>query len=473
MRRESTASTALCLVFALATCLIGWSMFDAARSFVTRQRLAILAAANPLSSFSANAPAPSQPPMPAPRANSSRTRTRSASPVKRLLQLRANAKDDPDRFARTFLGRVGERGYWSKQQEICRSLIEYPTTVVPAGNAVGKSYVASGILLWFLYCRQNSIVFSTAPSQTQLEAILWKEVRSAWKNATLPLGGRLTGNPEKIAIDQRWYAIGHATNKMERMTGHHAGELLAVIDEASGVADATYEAVQSLNPSRKLLIGNPLRPEGQFYELCKRGEDGAKGINVIRIPSLLSPHIDMERSPVGMADQTFLTSSRDEYGEGSLWWLAHILAQFPEEAFDSLILRDWLDLAERIIHVRTGPARIAIDLGGGNGGDNSVLLCRDDAGIREMEASRHWSFETTATKAGEMARRHGVEPKRVSFDAGGIGLDFGKRLADAGLPGARGYLGGREGPRFANLRTASAWQMRRRLDPVQHGAHPG
>lgn len=395
------------------------------------------------------------------------------STADRLRRLRDNARDDPDRFGKVFLGRVQERAYWSLQREVCRSVVQYPTTVVPAGNAVGKSYVGSGILLWFLYCRPQSIVFSTAPSQTQLSGILWKEVRAAHADAAIPLGGRIRANPEKLILDEKWYAIGQATNKIERITGHHAGDLLAVVDEASGVEDDIYEAIQSLSPSRKLLIGNPLRPSGKFYDLCKKAENGEPGINLIRIPSLLSPHIDLDRSPCGMADRGFLETSRVEYGEGSLWWLAHVLAQFPEEAFEQLLSRHWLDLAEQIIYTPAGRNRIAIDLGGGNGGDNSVILCRDDNGVKDLEHSRHWSFETVATRAFEMSRRHGVEPHRVSYDAGGIGHDFGERLRVAGLPNARGYLGGRDGAKFSNLRTASAWLLRKRLDPSNTAPAPG
>lgn len=395
------------------------------------------------------------------------------SEAQRLRQLRDNSKADPVRFGEVFLGRVKERGYWTKQREVCRSVVQYPTTVVPAGNAVGKSYVASGIVLWFLYSHDASIVFSTAPSQTQLAGILWKEIRAAWKDAPIPLGGRIRANPEMLTLGDKWYAIGQATNKIERMSGHHSGQLLAVIDEASGVDDDIYEGVQSLKPTRKLMIGNPLAPKGRFWELCKKAEDGAPGLNLIRIPSTLSPHAHLERSPVGMADANFLEESRVEYGEGSLWWLAHILAQFPEEAFEQLIGRHWLDLAESIIWTPSGPSRLAIDLGGGNGGDNSVLLCRDDNGVRDLEHSRNWSFETVAMRAAEMARRNAVEPHRVSYDAGGIGHDFGERLRVAGLPNARGYLGGREGPKFANLRTASAWLLRRRLDPSNTAPAPG
>ena len=395
--------------------------------------------------------------------------TAAAGPTsaQRLAALMAKSKDDPARFAEVFLGRDGKRGYWSRQREICRSVVEVHTTVVPAGNAVGKSYVASGIALWALYRQPGTLVFTSAPSQTQLVEVLWKEMRRAHTQARIPLGGKFVGgSPIKLDCGEGWQAIGHVSNTVERMSGHHAEHLFAIIDEASGAPDAVFEAVNSLSPSRLLLIGNPLRPEGRFFELCERAKEGAKNIRMIRVPSTESPDIDLDRSPRGMADRGFLETNREAYGESSLWWLSHVLALFPGQSDDTLLLRDWLELAGRSIWTPAGPMRLAIDLAIGNGqGDLSVLLVRDDNGIRHLEWSRSWPFEETARRAAGLVERFKIKPYLVTFDAGGIGADFGNRLATAGVPNATPYLGGKTGPKFANLRTAAAWAVRLRLDP--------
>ena len=392
--------------------------------------------------------------------------TREPSISERMAKVVEACAGDHDLFARAILGRDGPRAYWSRQREICRSVQEVHTTVVPAGNAVGKSYVAAGILLSFLYQHPNCLVFSSAPTQTQLLEVLWKEVRRTHGSSRLPLGGRIGGNPVKLDLGDGWQAIGHVSNKVEAMSGHHAPDLLAIIDEASGAPEAVYEAANSLNPSRVLLIGNPLRPSGRFFELCNRADEGAKGIRKIRVPSTESPDIDLERSPRGMADKGFLESNREAYGENSIWWQSHVLALFPGQADDALIHREWLDLAGRTIHKPAGPMRMSIDLAIGNGqGDLSVILIRDDNGVHWLEWSRSWSFEATASKAALLAQRFGIKPHLITYDAGAIGHDFGNRLASVGLANTTPYLGGRGGTRFSNLRTASAWAMRLRLDP--------
>lgn len=390
-----------------------------------------------------------------------------ATPAARLRSLMARCENDPFRFSWSILGKTGDRAWWSRQREIGRAVVDYPIVVVPAGNSVGKSYMAADLVLWALYRRAHSIVFTSAPSQSQLEGVLWKEVRRSHRKSLIPLGGEITGSgPIRLNLSEDWFAYGHVSNSVERMSGHHAGDLIAIIDEGSGAPQAVFDAVNSLNPSRLVVMGNPLRPDGQFFELCQRAEEGAKNIKLIRVPSTESPHIDLDRSPVGMADRGFLATNREQYGESSLWWLSHVLALFPGQADDSLILGAWLNTASKILHIPGGPNRLAIDLAIGNGqGDNSVLMVRDDNGLLHLEHSRAWSFEAVATRAALLVQRFNIKHHHVTWDAGGIGADFGNRLKTVGIINPTPYLGGKGGTKFANLRTAAAWLARLRLDP--------
>lgn len=371
---------------------------------------------------------------------------------------------DPTRFNHYILGR---KGYWWRQRQIARSVLNTHTTLVPTGNAVGKTYLAAGIILWFLYEHPGSLVIATAPTQTQLEEVLWKEVRRAHTNALAALPGTSYRSPLKIDLGGGWQALGYSTTKTERLSGHHAEHLLAVIDEASGVEPEIIEAIDSLNPSRLLMIGNPLRPDGPFYERCTRATEKPDPLTtVIQVASDTNPDAALPRSARGLADATWLAKARNDYGEGSIWWKSHVLGEFPDEGTDSLISRRWLDLAADATHFKAGPARMAIDLAEGGGGDRSVILVRDDNGVLWLEHSPRWDFEATATKAALLAQRFGVESHRITFDRSGIGSDFANRLAAVGLRGCQPYQGGLGGnKRFSNLRTAAAWAMRWRLDP--------
>ncbi len=388
--------------------------------------------------------------------------------VDQLAALCSACQGDTVRFCDVVLG---ETGFWQKQLEVCDSVDRFGTTLVPAGNSVGKSFMAARIALAFLLSHPNSIVFTTSPSQNQLATILWKEIRSAIRKMPFPLGVEPKGTgPIDLKLSSSWYMTGHVTNRIENATGHHAEHLMVLIDEGSGVPEATYEGAWSLNPSRIVVFGNPLHRQGRFYDLCRVAEaeadNPARTSNLIRIPSTSSPDIHLERSPRGMADQGFLTRNRRDYGEDSIWWLSHVLAQFPDQTAESCVPPDWLKLACKTLHIPGGFRRIAIDCAGGNGGDEWILLCRDDNGILDLKWSNDWKADEAARRAFQMASTWGVQGYRVSFDAAGLGWDFASRLAAAGLRDARAYLGGASGgKKFKRLRSACAQELRFRLDP--------
>jgi hypothetical protein len=356
--------------------------------------------------------------------------------------------------------------YWWRQREICDSLMRFRVTAVPAGNGIGKSFIAAGIIAAFASLTPGSKTVVAAPTQAQLAGVVWSELEAAYASAAangIPLGGRMKSLTWDLGPE--WRVEGFGSGSVESKSGRHAKDLLAVIDEASGVSGDVLEAIDSLNPSRYLYLGNPLRPDGKFFDVCE-GSEGKDHINVIRIPSLESPHIDLERSPHGMADRGWLEAVRAEYGEESIWWLCHVLAQFPGSATDTLIPRDWLDLAEKTIHVASGPRRMGIDVSKGNGGDKSSLCVRDDNGILDLVASNRWDLPATASRAALLCAKWGIEPGRVTYDANGIGDGMGKHLADVGLLGCKAYLGSNSGgPLNANLRTLCAWTFRQRLNP--------
>ena len=113
-----------------------------------------------------------------------------------LERCRAN----PARFNETILGRDvedghGNRGYWPRQREICRSVVEKAVTLVPTGNGVGKSFLDAGLLHWFLIAHPGSLVVATASSQVQLEEVLWKEVERAIAARGSPWAAGCSGAP--------------------------------------------------------------------------------------------------------------------------------------------------------------------------------------------------------------------------------------------------------------------------------------
>jgi hypothetical protein len=370
---------------------------------------------------------------------------------------------DPARFNSTILCRGS---YWSKQREICESVVKYPITCVKTGNGVGKSFVDAGILLWFAVMHPGSKSVVAAPTQQQLSNVLWAEVRDAYNLAErngMPLGGKMAGLT--LEFGPNWRVEGFGSGSVESKSGRHSADLFALVDEASGVSSQVHEAVDSLNPSRRLYTANPISNSGKFYDLCQMAGTNPN-VNVIEISSLESPHAHLDRSPFGMADKGFIDGARYEYGEDSLWWRVHILGQFPDEASQALLPRAWIERASKQEHRPYGDVWLSVDVAKGNDGDAAGILARDRRGVLAYEESTRWNLEHLAKETAKWKHRYEVSPARIVYDSAGLGVDFANRLAAMNIVGVKDYMGNREGSeKFFNLRSEAGWMVRRRLDP--------
>jgi hypothetical protein len=256
---------------------------------------------------------------------------------------------------------------------------------------------------------------------------------------------------------------------MEGSTGHHSEDLLVLVDEASGVDDDRISALNSLNPSQIILIGNPLVPSGIFYERCTRQElDPDPNTVMVKIRSDETPPVlaGVQRSNTGLADLDFLERSERDYGRGSAWWISHIEARFPDSTEGQLIDATWLDVnAPR--PDRDESLVMAADIATGRGGDKSVWIIRDDHGIVDSYMTNTVPIDAFATICANKAREYNIPPVRFTYDATGVGETFGALMAQNGYVGAIPFLGGSgTNIKFENLRAATYWAMRSRLNPV-------
>src|ERR1051325_1677928 len=88
---------------------------------------------------------------------------------------------DPVGWVQTELG----EHLWSKQREIAESVVTNRRTAVKSCHNAGKSWIASRIAAWWIDSHPpgQAFVASTAPTYSQVHAILWEEVRAAARKA--------------------------------------------------------------------------------------------------------------------------------------------------------------------------------------------------------------------------------------------------------------------------------------------------
>lgn len=202
----------------------------------------------------------------------------------------AHYAQDPLRFVRWLWPDVV---LYDQQAEILLSLRDTHETIVVAGNMLGKDFTAGLAVLWFFLTRSPCRVVTTSADHSQLEAVLWGEMRRFISSARYPLDSRrggpilvnhlnlrriFTSGPKKGQMCPRSYVMGRTAAKGEGMLGHHIEETgdgiprtLFVADEASGVDDLSWERASTW-ARRMLAIGNPFPCENFFKRAIKGGD---------------------------------------------------------------------------------------------------------------------------------------------------------------------------------------------------------
>lgn len=344
------------------------------------------------------------------------------------------AQRDPVWWARNVLG----VDPWSKQQEIMESVRDNPRTAVASCHGIGKTWVAAVIVLWFLMTHPNSIVITTAPTDRQVEGLLWKEIRSLFKRSLVTLANPNCLTKKKLELDEDWYAWGFTAPDYDpdRFQGFHARHILVVVDEAAGVSDLIFEGIEgvlSTAGAKILEIGNPTDGSCQFAKDHASSYFQDFSVSAYDTPNLTTfgiteEHIadgtwidlisDKEMPAPHLVSPEWVARAYHRWGPASPFYLSRVKGEFPEETDDVLIPMRWVQAAmERHIEA-TGPIWLGVDVAR-MGTDETACYGNQGGRIRQQFISRK---EKTTTTTGRVVKAvEKTTAKRVNVDVVGIG----------------------------------------------------
>lgn len=393
--------------------------------------------------------------------------------VRRALQL------SPTLFNHAILD--GE--FWDKQESIAISVRDNRYTTVRACHDVGKTYIASHIALWFLYSHPQSIVVTTAPTMRQVENLLWRELRAAHEKGKKALGG----DPLKTRLDLApdWYAIGASSGDPDKLQGFHAasGNILIIVDEAAGVKEEAFEAIEGMMTSeqaRMLMIGNPTSDSGSFRASHHQWTYASKiHISVFDTPNFVNNGIrtidDLKAVNLDKVEivAPYLVSPRwayekiDAWGVDSPMFQARVLGNFPSDSVNTVIPLNYLELAAEKEHReklrrKGGPLALGVDPAR-FGNDETVITPRHGGYIPKQDIYRKESITSTA---GRVMQYSAPRPVFIGIDVDGLGGGVYDTLYDEKIDGiAEIHNNGKALPddtglKFANLASQLWWIAR-------------
>ncbi|WP_286080635.1 AAA family ATPase [Parablautia intestinalis] len=336
--------------------------------------------------------------------------------------------DDPVAFLEDMLDM--ECDDW--QAEVAADISEHPKVAVKSGQGVGKTALEAGLIIWFIVCRPYSKVVATAPTMQQLYDILWAEI-DKWLRSSM-VSNLLTWTKTKVYMNgdsERWFATAKTATKTENMQGFHEDHMLFVVDEASGVADCIMEAILGTltgEDNKLLLMGNPNRIDGVFYDAFNKDRDKFKTHTVSSRDSKRT-----SRDNIAMLES--------KYGKDSDVCRVRIDGQFPKGALDSFISLETVELAcskdnrirqadidaAKTLHIGVDVARF--------GDDKTVITPRVSARVFEF---RKFSKKDTMETVGNviacckeyMRRFPGVKKCMIKVDDSGVGGGVTDRLKE-------------------------------------------
>lgn len=375
---------------------------------------------------------------------------------------------------------------WRKQREVLQSVSRHSKTAVKSCHTVGKTYTAAHTALWFLFTRKPAEVVTTATTGHQVKHLLWKEINMAWRN--LPPDLRELGEcmTQSIKIrDERGetvpghLAYGFSTDDSDYFQGIHSPHLMVIVDEAAGVSEDIFSAIDTLGGGveyRELLIGNPTSTRGTFRDAFRKPE---LNYNCITIAAEDTPNWTGEDIPGHIRRQLLQPAKvaewRAKYGENSPWFQSRVHALFPEQGEDDVVVpMSWVERAQRraVPETLEGPVQIGADIAR-FGGDATCLAERVGPVLTRLQS---WPGDTSTPQVkgyirtwAQRAREHYNCPVKVVIDEGGVGggvvddlrLETTEGIAYTGVM----FSGSANDTKFAlNRRAEMYWEVRKAFE---------
>jgi hypothetical protein len=354
---------------------------------------------------------------------------------------------------------------WSRQAEIMRAVAAHRSTAVATCHEIGKSFSAALLAAWWIDTHKagEAFVVTTAPTAPQVRVILWKEIGRAHARGGLP--GRVNQTEWLLRVNGKEEVVGMGRKPNDysptAFQGIHGAFVLFIGDESNGIRGNLWDAADSLTAndgSKRLAIGNPDFPEGEFHGFCQPGS----GWRVIHVSAFDSPNFTGEPCPEAVRRELigprYVEEKRAKWAPQWRWrtadgrdaapgqpgarcvppseaeewathpfWQSKVLGRFPAQTgTGSLIAPHWVRAAQAAELVtdeewRREPGELALDVGASEDGDPSCLARRVRGRVRVLWERREPDTMRTSGALLQAMRDPGLPAGIAKVDYIGVG----------------------------------------------------
>lgn len=245
------------------------------------------------------------------------------TPLDKLATLLQMYKGNPVAFVRGVFGASPTE----QQISLLNAAVKKDSRVaVKSCTASGKTAALAWLTYYFLICYPNCKGLITAPTSNQLHRVFRSEL-ALWKSKMDPLfqdffeimNEMIYVKGKKSTQFFSW-VTGSADNK-ESFAGLHADKVVLMVDEASALPSEIFDTLYgtlSSGDTSFILVSNPVRAEGAFYNLFTK-ESNRKIWDFFTFTSFGSPNVDKE----------WIEEVKNYYGKDSDFYKMRVLGEFP------------------------------------------------------------------------------------------------------------------------------------------------
>lgn len=331
-------------------------------------------------------------------------------------------QNDPVAFFREILG----VDPWHKQIEIIDAVRTSTRVAVRSGHKVSKSHTAAGLALWFYCSFVDARVVMSSTTARQVDQILWRELRMLKAR-----GGRCTKCSKDVPVPCQHSAlidgeigdmartglkssdfrevVGFTAREAEAVAGISGANLLYILDEASGIDDSIFEAIEGnrAGGARIVMFSNPTRTSGEFFAAFT---SKAQFYKTITVSSEESPNVVEGRVVIpGLATREWIEEKKAEWGEESPLYKVRIRGEFALREDGKIFSIHTISMAEQRWSETPAEGRlyIGLDPAGPTGmGDESVFAVRRGLKLISLYAFRGLNEEAHLAQLMGLINRH-------------------------------------------------------------------
>lgn len=419
----------------------------------------------------------------------------SASEVFRRKARTAEYRTNPRAWAKDVLG----IDLWSKQEDMFLAVIDNDHVAVRSCHGSGKSFNAALVACWWISTHEgeDAVVVTTAPTYHQVHSILWENIRKFHNLANeryeaglspIRLPGYVTMGDRWVGDNQEDLGFGRkpADNNNHGFQGIHRRYVLVLIDEACGIRENLFVAVEAITTtedSRILAIGNPDDPATQFNKFFNSMSNIWHGIDISSFdsPNFTKHHeghydrcthedaqqrqwcqerkwaerwdrdkaLKLPRDVTAqLPNEEWVERQRSAWGTDSPLWQSKVLGQFPEQSVNTLFSRETINRGfdTTVQPSRNGKVVLGVDLAR-FGPDYSTVYIAEEGYVmgddgkatdkigKKIRLLDFWGGKAdeakpdgmeSALRVHNIAQMHGVD--EVRMDGEGIGGPIRDRI---------------------------------------------